>query len=122
MGLQHMPHRKFLLQMPFGKEKHRLLELQEVARGGNAPAEHTTRAEAVAPWQQRDTALPGILGSSLHPCPGPQKPQSRATSPGAKHGRSLQEWHFPGLPPQLLERSAYFCVGWGEAPEAVGGE
>lgn len=33
--------RRFLLPMPFGKKKHQLLELQELPRGGKAPAVHT---------------------------------------------------------------------------------
>lgn len=65
MGPQHMPHRTFLLQMPFGTERHRLLELQEVARVGSTRLSAHTRAEAVAPWQQRDS---GLFPASL---PGP---------------------------------------------------
>lgn len=76
MGLQQMPRRRFLLQMPFGKENHGLLELQEVARGGKAPAEqaHTCRG-CCGSLAAQGSSTGTILGSSPHPCPGLQKPQ-----------------------------------------------
>lgn len=76
MGLQQMPRRRFPLQTPFGKEKHRLLELQEVARGGSTAAEqaHTCRgcggSLAAEGWSTArcwalPVSLPGPAGATV---------------------------------------------------------
>lgn len=117
MGLQHMPQRRFLLQMPFGKEKHQLLELQEVAGGGNTPAEHThTHTHGQRLPGSRGIQHCTMLGSSLHPCPGLQKPQSRATSPGAQAWQVPAGMAFSRPPPPSFGKISLFLCWMGRGP------
>lgn len=76
---------------------------------------HTRAEAAVAPWQHRDPAqaqswaLPHIPARAC---------RSHSDVPhllGQKRGRSLQEWHFPGLPTIFWKDQPIFVLD-GERP------
>lgn len=114
-GCSTCPTGDFCFRCPLGRENMGSLSCRRWQEEATLLLSTHTHVQGPRLPGSTGTQLRTMLGSSLHPCPGPQKPQSCATSPGAKHGRSLQEWHFPGLPPIFWKDQPIFVLD-GERP------